>query len=125
MLDPATKKWEDQSTTKKFKFLFFCDCCAKPFPSTEYEFHSGFRPKIIMSEAERRARELIWIRDHESAYERANLDMFQNYLHRCEICGDHICGDCAYACDEIRGSVCCEKCLKEKKYHGIKMWEDE
>ncbi len=125
MLDPATKKWEDQSTIQKFKFLFFCDCCQKSIPSSDYEFHSGFKPKLIMSRAERRARDLIWQRDHDAAYERANLHMFQNYIHRCEICGAGICGDCACVCDELKGGVCCEKCRKEKGYHGIKIWDGE
>ncbi len=29
MLDPATRKWRDLSTDKKFQFPFFCDCCHK------------------------------------------------------------------------------------------------
>lgn len=125
MLSPATKNWKDKSTTKKFKFVFFCDCCGKELPSPEYEFHSGFKPKIIISEAERKAREIIWKSDHDAAYERANLYMFQNHIHTCEICGAGICGDCACVCDELEGGVCCDKCLKEKGYHGIKMWEGE
>ncbi len=125
MLDPATKKWEDQSTTKKFKFLFFCDSCQKAIPSPDYEFHCGFKPKIFISESERRARELIWQKDHEAAYERANIYMLTNHIHTCEICGAHICGDCAVYCDELHGGVCCDKCLTKKGYHGTKMWQDE
>ncbi len=125
MLEPATKKWEDKSTTKIFKFIFFCDCCGKEILSPEYEFQSGFRAKIFISEAERRAREIIWQRDHDFAYERANLHMLQNHIHRCEICFASICGDCAYVCDELEGGVCCEKCLAEKGYHGIKIWQGE
>ncbi len=125
MLDPATKKWEDKSTTEKFKFVFYCDCCGKPISSPEYKFHSGFKPKLFMSESERLARQFLWSNDHNAAMERANLDMFQNHLHRCEICNDHICGDCAYVCDELKGGVCCERCLKEKGYHGIMIWKDE
>ncbi len=123
MLSPATKKWEDTSTTEQFKFVFFCDHCGKPIPSPEYKFHSGFKPKVFMSESERRAREILWKNDHDAALERANLDMFQNHLHRCEICGDHVCGDCIYECNELGGGVCCEKCLKEKGYHGSKLGE--
>ncbi len=125
MLDPATKKWEDKSDLKKFRFLFFCDCCGKQIPSPEYNFNSGFKPKLLMSESERLARQLLWSNDHAAAMERANLDMLQNHLHRCEICGDHVCGDCARICDELKGGVCCERCLSKKGYHGIKMWEGE
>ncbi len=125
MLDPATKKWEDRSTAKTFKFLFFCDRCEKELQSPSYEFNSGFKPKILISRSEQRIRELIWLRDHDSAYERANIYMLTNRIHTCEICGSHICGDCAVYCDELKGGVCCENCLKEKNYHGIKMWQNE
>ncbi len=125
MLNPATKKWEDQSNTKKFKFVFFCDCCEKALPSPDYEFNSGFKAKIFISESERRARELIWQRDHEAAYERANIYMLANRIHTCELCGANICGDCAVFCDELKGGVCCDKCLTEKGYHGVKMWQGE
>ncbi len=125
MLDPATKKWEDLSTLKKFKFIFYCDSCGKAIPSPDYTFNSGLRPKLFYSESERRARELIWQRDHESAYERANVYMLTNHIHTCEICEKNICGDCAVFCDELRGGVCCDKCLSEKGYHGTKMWQGE
>ncbi len=125
MLDPATRKWEDQSTTKRFKFLFYCDCCGKELPSPDYVFHSGFKPKLFLSGSEQRARELIWQRDHDAAYERANLFMLSNRVHICEICGKSICGDCAVFCDELKGGVCCDSCLSSKGYHGVKMWQDE
>lgn len=125
MLDPATKQWEDQSTMKKFKFVFYCDGCGKAIPSPEYRFNCAFKPKLMMSESERKARELIWQRDHEAAYERANLVMLTDHIHTCEICGANICGDCAIYCDELKGGVCCDRCLKEKGYHGVKMWQGE
>ena len=125
MLNAVTKRWEDRSTTKVFKFIFYCDCCGKAISSPEYSFNSGFKPKLLMSEAERKARELIWLRDHDSAYERANVLMQTDYIHTCEICGAHICGDCAVICDELDGGVCCTKCLESKHYHGKKMWQGE
>lgn len=125
MLSPATKRWEDHSTTKRFHFVFYCDCCGRAIPSPEYTFQSGFRPKLIISEGERRARELVWQQDHAAAYERANLDMLSNHIHSCEICRSSVCGDCACVCDELRGGVCCSKCLAEQGYHGIKPWEGE
>ncbi len=123
MLAPATKKWEDNSDLERFQFLFFCDCCKKPIPSPEYKFNSGFRPKLLMSESQRLARQILWSSDHNAAMERANLEMFQNHLHRCEICNDHICGDCAWVCDELGGGVCCGKCLEENGYHGTRLCE--
>jgi len=125
MLDAVTKRWEDQSTTTVFKFIFYCDCCGKTIPSPEYPFNSGFKPKLLMSVAERKARELIWLRDHDAAYERANMLMQTDYIHTCEICGSHICGDCAVICDELNGGVCCTACLESKHYHGKKIWQGE
>ncbi len=123
VLEPATKQWEDKSDLKRFMFVFFCDCCGRSFCSSEYPFHSGFRPKILMSESERRAREILWKYDHDAALERANVEMLQNYIHRCEICDDHVCGNCVYECDELEGGVCCEKCLRKRGYHGRKLCE--
>ncbi len=125
VLHAATKKWEDLSTTQTFKFIFYCDCCGKQLPSPDYAWESGFKPKILLSRAERKARELVWQQDHEAAYERANLYMLANRIHVCEICGANVCGDCAVYCDELKGGVCCDKCLHEKGYHGTKMWENE
>ncbi len=125
MLEPATQRWEDRSTIERFKFLFFCDCCQKELPSPDYEFRTGFKPKLFISSSERRARELIWQRDHEAAYERANIYMLTNHIHTCEICGAHICGDCAVYCDELKGGVCCTRCLTQKGYHGTQMWTGE
>ncbi len=125
MLDPATKRWEDQSTTEVFRFLFYCDCCERAMVSPDYAFHSGFGSGRLISGSRRRARDLIWQRDHEAAYERANVYMLSNRVHTCEVCREHICGNCAVYCDELRGGVCCERCLHEKGYHGIKMWQDD
>ncbi len=74
-----------------------------------------------MSEAERRARGLIWQRDHDAAYERANLYMLSNCLHTCEVCRANVCDGCVYICDELEGGLCCEVCFAEKKYHGSKL----
>lgn len=125
MLEPVTKDWEDLSTLEEFAFKFFCDCCHKELTVPKLKFNDGFRRKRRLTPTEEKLRGLVWARDHEAAYERANLFMHQNHVHYCEICGDHICGDCAYVCDELEGGVCCEKCLKEKGYHGIRMWEGE
>lgn len=125
MLDAVTRRWEDRSTIKTFKFVFFCDCCGKAISPPEYQFKSGFKPKILMSGPERKARELIWLRDHDAAYERANVYMLTEQIHTCEICGAHICGDCAVICDELDGGVCCQACLDSREYHGKRMWQGE
>lgn len=125
MLEAVTKEWEDKSTTEAFRFTFYCDCCKRAISSPEYKFKSGFRPKLLMSETERRARELLWQKDHDAAYERANISMLTDHIHTCEICGEHICGNCAISCNELEGRICCERCLTQKGYHGKKMWQGE
>ncbi len=120
MLSSATEKWEDRSDLTTFRFVFYCDCCGKVISSPEYPFQSGF-PERDLTEGEQQARNLLWQRDHDAAYERANLYVLANHIHFCEVCGAHICGDCAVFCDELKGAVCCDTCLEEKGYHGVKL----
>lgn len=106
-MEAITKKWEDNSDLKQFKFDFYCDCCGKKVVSLEYRFNSGFKAKLLMSEAERRARELVWQKDHEAAYERANVEAaFQ--FNRCPNCGRRVCEDCYSVFDEQ-----CKECARE------------
>lgn len=125
MLEAVTKKWEDCSTTESFRFVFFCDCCGRAISSPEYQFESGFKPKLLMRESERKARELIWQHDHDAAYERANLNMMTDHIHTCEVCESHICGDCTVFCDELNGGVCCVSCVEKRGYHGKKLLQGE
>jgi len=91
------------------------------------KFNSGFLPKLIMSRAEIKARELIWLRDHDAAYERANQEAL-NQLNRCEVCNSYVCDDCAIVSNEFGGRICCKKCndmnfykfKPAKKYYLIK-----
>lgn len=107
MLESVTKKWEDDSNLERFKFSFYCDCCGKRIVTLEYKFNSGFKPKLFMSEAERKARELIWQKDHDSAYERANNDALLQF-NRCPKCGGRVCDDCYSISDDL-----CFDCTNE------------
>ena len=114
---PVTEKYEDKSTMDRFKFVFYCDCCKNPLPEKEYRFfprkHRLFRRKPAKNRVM-----LQWENDYAAAFERANMDMQNHYVHLCEICGKIICKNCAVFCDELGGSVCCKRCLSEKGYHG-------
>ena len=102
MLDAVTKKYVDASTEEQYSFSFFCDCCGRVVSTTKLAFHSGFEKKLFLFRAEQRARELVWQRDHESAYERANIEALKK-LNRCVVCGAAICSDCTVECDEVDG----------------------
>ena len=122
MLDAVTKKYVDASTEEKFSFSFFCDCCGKVVSTTKLAFHPGFAKKFLLSRSEQRARELVWRQDHDSAYERANVQALK-LLNRCVICDSAICNDCTVECDEVDGKTVCVTCAKEHHYKGI-IWND-
>ena len=110
MLNAVTKKFTDKSTLKKFRFIFYCDCCQAPTKTIEYDFISGFRDKIFLSGDEREARAIIYASDHKKAYERANLEV-RFELNKCEKCGNMVCEDCtAYTPD---GRILCRKCAEK------------
>ena len=122
MLDAVTKKYGDASTEEQFHFSFFCDCCGKVVSTTKLAFHPGFEKKLFLSRTAQRARELVWQRDHDSAYERANVEALKK-LNRCVMCGAAICNDCTVECDEADGKTVCVKCAKEHHCKGI-VWKD-
>ncbi len=122
MLDAVTKKYIDASTEEQFNFSFFCDCCDKVISTTKLAFHPGFEKKLFLSRTEQRARELVWQQDHDSAYERGNVEALKK-LNRCMICNAAICNDCTVECEETDGKTVCAKCAKEHHYKGI-IWND-
>lgn len=112
MLKPVTKKYTDESTVKQFKFTFYCDCCKNEMPTLAYDFCSGFKKKIFLSNDEKEARSIIFANEHDKAYERANNEIRLN-LNRCEVCGDMICEDCSVYTDKLNGGICCKKCAEK------------
>ena len=93
MLEPITKKYEDGSTLEKFKFTFFCDSCGCAVEEISYTYHPPFKPKFFISKSEQRARELLWLSDHASAYDRANKEALLSF-NRCPVCKRRVCDDC-------------------------------
>ena len=122
MLDAVTKKYVDSSTEEQYGFSFFCDCCGKVVSTTKLAFRPGFAKKLFLSRTEQRARELVWQRDHDSAYERANVEALK-MLNRCVVCGAAICNDCTVECDEVDGKTVCVGCARKRRYKGI-IWND-
>ena len=107
MLEPVTKKFEDGSTLETFRFTFFCDICGKAVKEITYPYKPPFKAKFFISKSERRARELLWLHDHDSAYERANKEVLLQF-NRCPACGKRVCEDCY---NELEGL--CRECARK------------
>lgn len=114
MLNAVTKKFTDNSTIKKFKFVFYCDCCEKPVVPVMYDFISGFKDKVFLSADEREARAIIYASDHKKAYERANIEARFEF-NKCDICGDMVCDDCTVFDADLNGKICCKNCYEKSK----------
>ncbi|MCQ2449804.1 MAG: hypothetical protein MJ132_06415 [Clostridia bacterium] len=123
MLDAVTKKYIDASTEEQFAFSFFCDCCGKVVSTTPLTFRPGFKKKLFISKAERKAREMLWQKDHDAAYERANIEALKQ-LNRCVVCGAAICNDCTVECEETDGKTVCIDCAKKNRFKGM-IWNDD
>ncbi len=108
MLEPVTKKFQDDSNLELFRFTFFCDSCGKAVKAVTYRYKPPFKPKLFLSASERRAREILWLGDHSNAYERANKEALI-FFNRCPVCGRRVCDDCFADEDGI-----CLECKKEK-----------
>ena len=111
MLESITKRYNDASTSEYFEFVFYCDCCGKELSTSRMHFVSSFRPKLFLTRAERKARALIWLRDHDSAYERANREALSQ-LNKCEVCGNFICDSCSVVSKKLDGGICCKTCAQ-------------
>lgn len=109
MLEPVTKKFEDGSTLETFRFTFFCDICGKAVKEITYPYKPPFKAKFFISKSERKARELLWLHDHDSAYERANKEVLLQF-NRCPVCGKRVCDDCYH---ELEGL--CRECARKKR----------
>lgn len=87
MLEPVTKKMTDDSTGKAFAFAFYCELCGKPWQSVPVSrMHPVEERKGRKAESERR-------REHDAAYERANLEAISHF-NRCPVCRRWVCDEC-------------------------------
>lgn len=102
MLPSVTKKFLDHSTDDSFAFSFFCDVCGGEWKSDEYEF--SMSNTSAASDAEKRARDIIWASEHQAAYERANNEALLQF-NKCPSCGMRVCDFCFFAFDDV-----CKNC---------------
>ena len=91
MLPAVTKKYEDHSTDRYFRFVFYCDECGMAWKSEHYPF--SMRDASLENEGKKKARVLMWKAEHDAAYERANIEAVLNF-NRCPQCGQRVCDDC-------------------------------
>ena len=105
MLAPVTRQYADLSTAERFEFLFYCDRCGWQWRSEAYAFDpNGFEPPI-----DEKIRVMLWRRQHEEAYERANREAGLRFS-RCPVCGCRICDDCLYRASSGQ----CRDCIDEQ-----------
>ena len=86
---PLTKRSADHSSMESFSFGFLCDCCGKEWTSQPVKFISGGFTAIDHEEV----RQLIWLQEHKTAFDRANLEahFYFNYSPGSK---EWICDDC-------------------------------
>lgn len=112
LLKPITKKFSDKSTMEQFEFVFYCDCCGKPTPTTIYKYDNRFENKKFLSESEQEARAIIYADEHSKAYERANNEARLEF-NNCECCGIMLCDDCSFYNED--GGIVCKTCFEKEK----------
>lgn len=108
MLEPITCRMSDESSNRVYRFSFYCDLCGKPWtcdPIMAVD-HDNEKPTAALQESI----------EHQSAYERANLEAMRNF-NRCPLCKRWVCDDCFRIMQE--GDFCSEcavqNFLKSKK----------
>lgn len=101
MLPPVTKRWDDRSTDRWFRFVFYCDRCGAAWESERYPF--SLREAAPQSSAEESARMLLWRTEHDAAYERANTEALFHF-NRCPVCGARVCDSCYLLTEDLCAS---------------------
>ena len=101
-------KYSDRSTLDSFQFVFFCDRCGVGVKSERYafetqEFHRPLNEK---------AGALLWTRQHDAAYARANDEALTDF-NLCPVCGRRVCCDCFYVSSEEVTDLCLD-CMDTK-----------
>lgn len=106
MLAPLTKKMTDRSTADEFCFSFYCDICKKEWRSKPLPFSGSLDAPLGNHD---RVRDLIWIAEHNAAYERANHEAMHEHNH-CPSCGKWVCDSCFYVKNTYITDICVD-CL--------------
>ena len=98
---PVTRKFTNISTEDEFQFIFQCDRCGAGVRSEKYNFSTErFEPP-----PQGRARALLWTRQHDEAYERANWEARFDF-NICPACGRRVCDSCFYVSPEAVTDIC-------------------
>ena len=104
-LPSVTRRMDDDSDTRGFRFTLYCDRCGAPYRAETIPYSVRDAPRRF--EAFTKAQSLIWESEHGDAYERANQHALLAFT-RCRICGGAFCEDCAIDCaDDL-----CADCAK-------------
>ena len=86
--NPVTKKFTNLSTPDSYLFAFHCDRCNAEARSEQYIFNTeGF------GQLNEPIRTLLWNRQHDEAYERANSEAKFEF-NICPVCGRRVCCQC-------------------------------
>ncbi len=93
--------YTDRSTRDSFRFIFYCERCGAGAESEVYALQTLRLPHPLGE----KARALLWIRQHDEAYERANNEARTDF-NLCPDCGRRVCCDCFYVASEEVTDLC-------------------
>jgi len=96
-----TKLKTDNSDRKGFSFSFYCDCCGKEWKSPLTPYLSGGYASIEHKETKK----LIWMWEHEAAFEYANAEAHLHF-NKCSECGKWVCDACFYVHRKKEDGLC-------------------
>ena len=108
LLRSVTKRADDNSTAKEFRFTFYCDHCGEAYLSDPIPFSVPDAPGRLEDFTDIQL--LIWNAEHEDAYERANRHAQLTFLP-CEICGKRVCDECN---GELMDDTLCPDCRQKQ-----------
>ena len=108
MLGAFTKAFKDESTADMFVFAFFCDASGAPWKSKAVSFSRSNDPLCRLLGV----RAPGWKKEHEAAYERANLEAMLHF-NRCAVCGSWVC-DASFDDEANRCTLCAESDAAEQ-----------
>ena len=89
------------STEDKFHFKFHCDRCGAGKPSEQYAFNL----KDFSVPPKGKAYDLLWTKQHDEAYERANSEARYDF-NICPRCGRWVCNKCFHSTSYANEDFC-------------------
>lgn len=109
-LESVSKKISNISSADGFQFIFHCDRCGTGVKSEKYEFiTSKFDPP-----PKGRARDFLWTRQHDEAFERAKNESQYDFNY-CPVCGRWVCNKCFHISSDADTDICVD-CWQALKY---------